>query len=307
MAEIANAADITEKQADTDFAAGFETEIPSTVTPEMRTEVPAKVEPKPEPKPQPKVETKVAPKTEPKPKPAAPEYVQITKADLDELKAAASKTTAMETQLSKAFGSVGDLKETVRKLQAATPAGHAVEMPKLVLAKVRKDFPELAGLIEEDLAESLKGLRGTGTATEKSADPAAVQKLVTAAAIANEREVLEDAYPNWMDITGAAETPEKADPNHPFRKWLATRDAAYQQKVNSTNSSAVIVRAIEKFKAATAAPARVQPKPAPKVAARVDRIRSAIQPKGDGGQPAPLKTTDDFSAGFQQEYRSRVG
>lgn len=260
--------------------------------------------PQPEAKTEPEIEAH--PKAEPEAEPK-PEYVQLTKEQFESLQAAATKTTAIEAQLSKAFGSVGDLQQIVRKLQSTTPAGQPIDLPKGALAKTRKDFPELAELIESDLTEALKGLRGTATTTAPvEVDHRALQDLVTATTVKYEIEALEDAHPTWRDIVGAVDSEGRHDPSNPFRQWLAKQDQTYQAKINSTNSSAVISRAIDKFLASKAAPA-VQPKPAPKVAARVNRIRSAVQPKGDGGLPSSPKPTDDFAQGFEEEYRARVG
>lgn len=275
------------EQEQRDFNSGFE--------PDPAPVIPAKVEPEPkvEPKPEPKAEPKTDAKSPAEAKPKPPEYVQITKEQFETLQSAATKTAAMETQFSKVFGTMGDLQQVVKKIQAGTPVGQPVELPKISFAKMRKDFPEMADLLEGDMTEALKGLRGTGTTATTDADPDALNKLVQAATLKLESEALHDAHPTWREIVGAY-----GDETNPFRKWLGTQDAAYRTRLNNTNSSTVISRAIDKFLAATA-PAKAAPEPAPKVAARIDRIRSAIQPKGDGNQPGPSKTADDdFRAGF---------
>lgn len=284
----------TDKQANTDFASGFDLETPP---PQQTTTEPVIA---------PKIEVKPEPKPEPKPAPKAPvaKFVQITQEQFDSLQAAAGKTTAIEGQLSKAFGTIGDMQQIVRKLQSATPAGQPVEMPKTAFAKLRKDFPELADLMADDMADLLKGMRGTATpetAAATAPDPEALSKLVSATTIKLEVEALEDAHPKWREIVGAVDSEGRHDPNNAYRKWLATQDATYQAKINSTNSSTVIARSIDKFMASKkAAPVRVAPKTNPKAAARLNRIRGAVQPRGDGGQPAPAKTADDdFREGFR--------
>lgn len=286
-----------DKQAESDLAAGFLSEAPpeagEKAEPEAKAAAP-KVEPK-------KVEPKVEAKTpEPKaPEAAKPEYVQITREQLARYETAAEKTVTLEAQLSKAFGTVGNLKQVVERLQAATPAGQAVEITDKHFAKLEKDFPELAAYMREDLGEILKGFRGTGSAQAATADPDAMKKLVSDAEIARAIEDLEDAHPAWRTIVGNYGDEKKGNE---FRQWLAKQPAEYQTKVNSTNNAAVITRSIDRFLASKKAVTPGTPsKPAPKVAARTDRIRAAIQPRGAGGPPAPTKTADDeFHAGFRE-------
>jgi hypothetical protein len=287
-------------QADLDFAQGFESAPPPPAQPAQGD---APVEAKaPEPKPI-KTETKDEPAQPAKPEapPAAPEYVQLTKEEHAILTAAAAKTAGFEAQLSKAFGTIGNMQQIVNKLQSQTPSGEKVEVPKVAFAKLRESFPEVADLLEGDMAEALKGLRGTGP--ENAPGPVVDQEAINAAAKSIttqlQIEALEDNHPNWRAIVGVDDE-GKHDPNNPFRKWLAAQPAEYQTKINETHSAIVISNAIGKFQASTKAAETPSAQPAPKVAARKDRIQAAVQPKGDGGQPPPPKTADDdFAEGFR--------
>lgn len=293
-----------EKQARDDFSAGYASEQPP---PKKTVAAEAEPEPKAASEPEPKAETKVeAPAAE---TPPAPKYIQVTQEDWDALKTAANKTAGHETQLSKAFGTLGDLQQIIRKLQSQTPQGLTVELPADVVSEMEDDFPELAGHFKKGLEKALKGIKGTAPAaatttatatTSQTADPEAVQKMVKEAAMTHELEALEDAHPTWRAIVGAVNAEGKYDANNDFRKWLAKEDAAYQQKVNSTNSSAIISRAIDKFQSSKTAAPTTPAKPAAHIVARNERVRGAIQPRGDGGQPAPTKTADDdFREGFR--------
>lgn len=293
-----------DKQANLAFAEGFDGESPAEkpATPAVEP----KVEAKPEPKVEPKIEAKAP--VEVKPAAPAPKYVQLTQEQFDSLQAAAAKTAGIEAQLSKVFGTVGNMKQVVDRLQAATPAGMSIEIPRDAFAEMEKDFPELAKHTRDGLEKVLKNIKGTGQATAAAPDPEAVNRLVRDATIGYELEALTDAHPTWREIVGVVDKDGKHDTNNVFRKWLAKQPVEYQHKINTTNSATIIAKSIDKFLTATAAPVQPTPKPAPKIAARVDRIRAAIQPRGDGGQPASSKTADDdFKSGFQQEYQSRVG
>jgi len=271
--------EVDELQAQKDFEAGEAQETkpdvpvkPTQDEPKAETQT---EEPRPTPKPQPK-------------------YVRLTEDQYKTLEAAAQKTSALEGQISKVFGTVGDMQQIVRKIQSATPAGAVVDLPEDVVSEMEKDFPELAGHLKAALGKALKGVRGTGAA---ASDPAATERAVRAAVIAHEVEALEDAHPTWKEIVGAVDSAGRADPNNEFRKWLGKQDEAYQRKVNATNSSAVIGKAIDKFMASKT-PARSPATPT-KVTAQSARIQGAIRPKGDGGTPAPRNTdNDDFEQGF---------
>lgn len=65
-------------------------------------------------------------------------------------------------------------------------------------------------------------------------------------------------YPDWAKIVGAVDTKkgEKPDPTQPFRAWLASKNGAYQDRINSTNSGKEIADAITLYLAETRAQAQ---------------------------------------------------
>lgn len=261
------------------FDAGFEGTAPAT------TQTPPADEPKPG------TEVKA-----PEPK---EEFVQVTKADFAKIMAAVDKTTSHDQQLSKAFGSMGNLQKTLQKLQAETPSGAQVELTDEDFAELKADFPELAAHTRTALERILKkvNLKGTGTppATEKgtTTEPAPAK---------SEAQALEEMHPGWVAIVGKAD-----DEANGFRKWLATQPQEYQTLINDTQSAAEIGRAIDRYKGYEEAAktfAKPEPKTPPKPpaqgAARKDRIESAVQPRGAGAAPAPSQKTsqDHFDEGY---------
>lgn len=275
---MAETAVLEDPQAQDDFAAGFGTDAP-----------PPKATPTPEPA---KKETPAA-KGEVKAEPVVdvPKFAKMTQQEFDDLKAAAGKTASFEQQLSKAFGSIGHLKQVIEKLQAGTPSGEGITVTADDFAELEAEFPELSASHRKGLERVLQKLRGTG-ATQP--DPEATRKLVDEAAKAQALEALEDAYPDWRETVG----PFGSD--NPFRKWLAGQTPEYQKKLNETNNALIISRALDQFQASLTPKAETSPETTPKAAARKDRIQGAIQPRGDGGAPPPAKTADDeFAEGFR--------
>ncbi len=290
----------TAEEADSDFASGFTPQAaPANPAPASSPEPAAT----PGATPAPGKEEGTAPAATDTPAPAAPpEYIQITKSDWESVKSAADKTAGIEGQLAKVFGTVGNVKQIVDQLKAATPAGVAVELPADLLSEMEQEYPEFAKQLEGVLKKAFKGIRGTGTAAAPDTEArdkdwnARLKEL----SLEYQREALDDVHADWREIIGVSDA--GPIPDTAFRKWLATQPTDYQAKINNTNSSAVLSRAIDKFQAATATPPPPPPPkpPAPKNTAQSDRFRNAVQPKGDGGQPGPTKTDDDaFNEGFR--------
>ena len=89
-------------------------------------------------------------------------------------------------------------------------------------------------------------------------------------------------------------TEQQPDPENPFRKWLASKDAAYQVKVNDTRTASVMSRAIRLFQSESIEKPRTT-----QSQVRSERIKEAVQPKGDGGHPTSRNNDeDDFASGY---------
>ena len=84
-----------------------------------------------------------------------------------------------------------------------------------------------------------------------------LQEQQRAAAVAESNAIyaaqmahLVKTFPRWRTIVGQVDIRKQApDPKNPFRKWLATKDAAYQAMLYSTNSPREIEEAIVLFRA----------------------------------------------------------
>jgi hypothetical protein len=269
-------------QAQADFDAGAATEAPEKPG-AAAAEAPAN--PNPAAKPRAAAEP-------------APEYVQVTRKDWEEVRAAAAATASHGSQLSKAFGTLGNLQKSLTDLQNAAPQAGKFEIPKGAFADLERDFPELAEQIRAGIEATMTARGGGGDATAKF-DPAEVRRIALEDRLRAEAETLEEEHPDWKAITGAVDaTKQKPDPNNPFRKWLATQTNDYQAKLNSTISAAVISRAITRFKEETRKPGGGATNTM-NAALRASRIKNAVQPRGDGGRGGQVDTDEDeFEAGF---------
>jgi hypothetical protein len=236
-----------------------------------------------------------------------PEVVQITAREWAEVRAAAAKTASYDQQLSKAFGTIGNLQKLVngfqtQQAQDKPPPARKVEISPAAFAEMAKDFPELAQQTRAALEAALSGYAPNGA---DAVDATKIEGMLASYTARREIEALEDAFPEWRTIVGAVDiTKEQPDGANPFRKWLAGKDEAYQQRINGSESAAVIGRAIRLFQretATTAAPAKPNgANGTPAAAVRADRIRAAVQPRGDNaGAPAGKSDDDEFAEGFR--------
>lgn len=214
----------------------------------------------------------------------APEYVQLTRQEVDELKAslkaATDKAASHDKQFSTWFGTVGRYEALLKEVQAKQSETTG-KLSSAAFDKLKEQFPELADMTREAVTNALAD-------KAPAVDRSEIERL-RAEKLEAEMEALEDAHSDWRELIGAA-APGQANPEHPFRKWLASKDEAYQTRINKTESAVVLLRAIDRFQTETKKPA----KPAPDTAradARRERIEAGVTQRGDGARPSSGPTT----------------
>lgn len=236
------------------------------------------------------------------PKPAAPpvekpDYIQVTRREWDEIKA---RSASHEGQFSKAFGTIGNLQKLVNGFGERAPNGRKVEIPREAFAEMEKDFPELAHQVRAAMELGMTGMGGTGGGgpTTEGITEQIMATLATQQA-KRELETLEDQHPDWRTIVGAVDIQkQQPDPNNGFRQWLGTKSAAYQTRLNNSESAAVISNAIRTFQIETKG-GRPAAATNSRDDARAERIREAVQPRGDNAGAASGPSDDEeFMAGF---------
>ncbi len=243
--------------------------------------------------------------------PAKPQYVRLTKEELDLLKTRAGKVDGLESRVAKFEGSMPKAEQIVQQVidavKAQTPAGTEIDPQVLAdaFADQEKDFPELAGQNRKAIEHILKHLRGTIGTAASPAPPVDVNAAIEKVLLNREVAALAKAYPDWSDIVGRPlpGTTEVRDTD--FRKWFAKQPAEYQQEIGTTKSPAEIQAAIKLFKSSAAAPP--SPTPTARAAARRAVIEDAVTPRGDGSTPplnAPMSADDAFASGFKAVKRS---
>lgn len=294
MAE-ANTAEV-EAKVDAAFGAAFGGTPPAEIPPVKVADEPA---------PEPAKPVAVTPAPAPR-----PEYVRLTKQDWDNAKASVLKVSSLESKVEKLSGSILTpeqiIQRAVKELQAQTPAGMAVELTDEDFAEFQETFPEVGATMRKSLDKIVKRLNVRGTASPATPAPAvdvdaAVEKVLTA----REMTALTKAHPDWQDTVARVDRSKGEAPpeDNPFRKWLGTQPAEYQEEVNETHSPAVIQAAIDRFKAIPKTDAPAKPD---KGAARRAVLADAVTPRAEGNPPPlnPPQTAEDaFGKAFASAKR----
>ena len=233
--------------------------------------------------------------------PPPPRYVRLTEDEAQRLRSAADETVNLKQQLSRAFGTLGNMQQVINQIRNQTPAGAAVEITDEDFAELREDFPELEQRQRVGLERILKraNLRGTAQAAPATVDPEAMRSVAATIVHGEGLEDLDDLHPGWREIVG-----QPNDSNNPYRRWLANQSDQYQELIHGTYSAAITKRSIDRFRADQAkarAPVARQTPSRPE-AARRERIAAAVAPRGNGQPPAPRQPTalDRFHEGFNE-------
>jgi len=247
-------------QADADFAAGFDDD--TTATP---TETPAAQQD----------DTTQGENTE-QPAEPVPEYVQLTKAERDELFALREQA---QKQFGTAFGKIGGIERRLQELNT----GAQVEISQEDIDALKDDFPPLAAALEK-----VRNLRALPGGLDPDKLDSMVAERVSKVEQKFELRLLAKDHPDWKQID--------ADPA--FAAWVASQPDEFKQglaQASQAYDSAVVSEAMTKFKQSRrTAPANTGGDPA---SARRSRMSAAVTPRGVGGNAAP-NATDDLMAGF---------
>ena len=280
MSQVAEdaATETTDDDTDADFEAGFANTTPTP------TETPAGDDKQSEQtkKPEQQAEQVVQ---------QAVEYVQLTKAEADELRQL--RATA-ERSFGTAFGKIGGIE---RQIKALTE-GAQVDIDQVDIDTLRSDgFEPLARALEK--VKSLRAIPVGGS--DPDAIERAVQERIAPALQKVEMRLLSREHPDWKEID--------ADPA--FAVFNQSQGPEFLQRLAQASvayDSEVVGDAIAKFKAHRKAQADAQAKarteaqkagggqPDP-AAQRRARMAAAATPRASGAQPAP-DPNDDFLSGF---------
>lgn len=236
----------------------------------------------------------------------APKIVSITEEQFKQMQEQLAKISQIEEVTTKrfdtAFGKLGGLERVLNQLQSSTPEGESVSVSKEDFAELASEYPEIAELQAAGLNKVLSKLKGTGKAPAFDHNQlnqlieekvGAVKKEFTQQLQLAEYKSLDLVREDWRDVIGLPGD-DNVIPDTEFRRWLAAQSPAYQEEVNSTDDSRVIVKAIAAFE---------KSKQTVSTSQKSDRARqlqaAANTPRSAGGNPTGPSEDDDFDAGFR--------
>lgn len=209
----------------------------------------------------------------------APEYVQLTKAERDELMALRDQA---QRQFGTAFGKIGGIERTLQQLNS----GAQVEISQEDIDALKDDFPPLAAALEK--VRNLRALPGGGVDQEQIAN--LVAEKVSAVEQKFELRLLAKDHPDWQQV----------DKDPAFKAWVIAQPDEFRQalaQASQSYDSSVVSNAMTMFKQSRKAqPATRRADPA---SAWRSRAEAAVTPRGTGGGTAA--SDDPFLTGFNSE------
>lgn len=206
----------------------------------------------------------------------AVEYVQLTKAERDDLMAIRA---SQEKSFGTAFGKIGGIERTLQQLQG----GAQVDISQEDIDALRDDFPPLAAALEK--VRSMRALPGAGM-DENRLNEMVQQRIAPALSAVEQKfelRLLAKDHPDFQQID--------ADPA--FAAWVNAQPDEFKAslaKASADYDSATVSDAMTRFKAARK-PGQSQD------SARRSRLQAAVTPRGSG-QTHATDTDDPFDAGF---------
>ena len=229
---------------------------------------------------------------------AEPEYVQILKADWERVQ---STLEDLGGRLKKGMddygGRIGGLQQAVQQLRESGPRGGKVQITDEDFAELRTDFPELADMTRKGIERII----GKIVAGGESAPPVDKTALKTEISHELKREALAEDHEDWEQIVGLPDQ-NGTIPDTPFRRWVAQKPEAEQQKIYSVWNPRYLSQVISDFKES-----QKKPKTAAElVNTRQARLKSAVTPKGAGGGsagPAVQTEAQAFAEAFRNERK----
>ena len=230
-------------------------------------------------------------------------------AKVDELEMA---LTRQAQELRRAYGKIGELNSHLRQLMKS-PTKRGIKQAELKFARLEEEYPELAQVLKEDLAQVL------GAAQEEVEQKEATQEVKAEESgdgmsqsqyspqlpeevlqqrefqlrVEYEKKLLASRHPDWEQI---AQTPD-------FRIWLASQPPEIQQVAMTSYSAEELSGVFDLYKQARQLlEAKVR-----QGATKQKRLEAAVPVSSSSTAAPPVSDElDDFLAGFNAVMKQRI-
>lgn len=216
-------------------------------------------------------------------KPDAPEVMQVTRAQWEELTGKAAGVDELRRQMSSVTGRMGDF---AKRLDGN---GQMVEVTEDDFPELKAEFPELVKAQVAGVNNALKKARLSGGGVSEDV----LNREVQAATAVVRRQAIDVQLDNIVDGNWVEEIRKPE-----FKAWRdGNADMAALCQSDDPRDAATALRGWVKHKTATKP---VAPAPAVKTSTRSQQLAAATTPRGTAGQPpARPGEDDDFAAGFK--------
>lgn len=230
-------------------------------------------------------------------------------AKVDELEMA---LTRQAQELRRAYGKIGELNSHLRQLMKA-PTKRGIKQAELKFARLEEEYPELAQVLKEDLAQVLGAAQEeveqkeepqevkaeeSGDGMSQSQDSPQIPEEVLQQRefqlrVEYEKKLLASRHPDWEQI---AQTPD-------FRIWLASQPPEIQQVAMSSYSADELSAVFDLYKQAR----QILEAKARQGVTKQKRLETAVPVSSSSTAAPPVSDElDDFLAGFNAVMKQRV-
>lgn len=221
----------------------------------------------------------------------APEYMQITRQQFDDLQSRMGEIDHLKTAYAKTSGSIGNMNQILERLQAETPKGESVEFTADDVSDLTDEFGDEMGAAQLKVLQKIAGkLHGTGPAFDPAQFDTRLEETSTSIRSSVKTEILQDmltdAHPDWVTVR---ETPE-------FGTWKESLSESDRNALDTSNSVGYISGRLTEFKDSLKKKEAVSAKGNN----RREVMQAAVQPRGDGRHAQTKSATDDFHSGFNK-------
>ena len=211
----------------------------------------------------------------------------------------------MMGKLDEGFGTLGNVHQLVKSLQASTGKGEAIvatEDDIKELLDEAEGFPMLAKQLIPGLNRILSRVKGTGTALDTDTLLTKAEERVATRFLHEAKADLLSEYPDYHEIVWGDQDDGRpfSAVKTPFTAWMATQAEPIRKRLYSSNNPDYLARQLTRFKTETTAkPSTAEGLPKND---RTTRLAAAVTPKGVAPASAPAEE-DSFRAGFNGESK----
>ncbi len=207
-------------------------------------------------------------------------FAGLTESQIKSLLERAARVDAIEEQLQKAHGKIGELNRTMLNLQSRpaepTPQAPAADIDELVIGEFEAQFPEFAPAVEARARRIAQEVMAQAQSSGAPVDADQISKTVNLA-------VMDATNPGWR------ETVQSTD----FSLWIATQPDDVRHTYATTWDHGALGKIVAGFKQHQAAGAVRANK-------SKQRLEAALTPESRGGRVThAISDEDAFAAGFE--------